>query len=135
MRSLLLLPLLLSACGAVVVVPGAPVSKPAAGRAERVLAECLMLERAHQTLQERRQPAPADILVGCPGHEGKRDEMPLKAQSEALRRANAAELPPNVRAQGASAARIYRRMITRGVPESLAREMAEGQLFAAAAGK
>ena len=131
MRLVLALPVVLSACAAVVVVPGAPQRK-SGDLASRVLLECRMLEEAQATLRARGQTAPSDIVVGCPGHEGVTDSMPLKAQTAALRTANAAQLPASVQRQGTEAARIYRRMITRGVPESLAQEIAQGERFAAA---
>jgi len=115
-------------------VPGAgAVAGAGVGRDARIAAECRMLERAHSALIGARGTAPPDIVTGCPGHEGLRDAMPLAQQTRALRAANAAALPDEVRAGGRGAERIYRRMITRGVPEDLARDIARGPEFATAA--
>ncbi|MFN3647533.1 MAG: hypothetical protein ACK4S2_13635 [Gemmobacter sp.] len=112
----------LAGCAAPVAVP-----PPGAGNREgRLAAECRLLEAAHAATAARLGQAPPDILVGCPGHEGRRDAMPLAAQSAALRVANAAALPPVVAAAGPAAARAYRRMISRGVPEDVAAGLAQG---------
>lgn len=103
------------------------------GRTARIAAECRLLEVAHAETLARGLDAPSDILVGCPGHETARDTMPLKAQSAALRRANAAVLPPDVVANGPQAARLYRRMISRGVPEAVAAAVSQGALLRDAA--
>ena len=110
-----------------------PMPEPAPqGRAARIAAECRLLESAHAATMARGLSAPSDILVGCPGHEAARDTMPLAAQTAALRAANAAVLPSQVAALGPQAARIYRRMISRGVPESVAADVAQGPLLRAA---
>lgn len=109
-------------------------SVPEPSRQDRIAAECAVLEAAYQTALEQGNAAPPDIVVGCPGRETLRDTMPLRAQSEALRRANAAVLPAGIAAIGPRAEVIYRRMITRGVPESVAAGMAGGRLFRVAAG-
>lgn len=121
----------LAACGAPPQPLDAP-HPPMADRASRIAAECKTLEAAYTLMQGRGQVAPPDILVGCPGHEALRDTMPLKAQSAALRQANAAVLPPAVQAAGPAGARAFRRMITRGVPVDIANEVSQGALFAAA---
>lgn len=136
MRLVLVLPVLLSACAGAVSPPvGQPLAPASATRAERIAVECRLLEEAHRQITAQGGAAVPDILVGCPGREALRDAMPLKAQSAALRRANAALLPAAVQAQGPEGARIYRRMITRGVPESLARSLAETPLFAVVAAR
>ena len=123
--------LVLGGCAAAMPVP--PSAPAPSGREARVAAECRMLAQAHAETLRRGLAAPPDILVGCPGHEALRDAMPLAAQTAALRAANAAVLPPEVAASGVRGARIYRRMITRGVPEAVAGDVARGPLFAAAA--
>lgn|GEM_PF-1445823 len=126
--------LLLAGCGAQVAGPGAAVA-PVSGvsRAQAIAAECRLLEEAHRRVASAQGRASADILTGCPGHETLRDEMPLKAQTAALRRANAAQIPPVVQGLGVEGPRIYRRMITRGVPEAVAQQLAASDLMAQAA--
>ncbi len=130
---IMLMVLMLSGCAAVAPLPERR-SAPPQDRAARIAAECRLLEAAHAATRAEGLAAPPDILTGCPGHEHLRDTMPLRAQSAALRTANAARLPPAVAALGPQAARIYRRMITRGVPEPVAARVAQGPLLAAAAG-
>ncbi|WP_323042399.1 hypothetical protein [Gemmobacter sp.] len=127
MRAMLLV-LGLAGCAAAVPAPQVAVQ----GRAGRIAAECRLLEAAHAATRARMGTAPPDILVGCPGHEALRDAMALTAQSAALRVANAAVLPPEVAAAGPQGARLYRRMISRGVPEPVAADVARGPLLAAA---
>ncbi|MDP2086661.1 MAG: hypothetical protein Q8K20_15810 [Gemmobacter sp.] len=128
-----LLVLMLAGCAVPVVVPGRVTVRE--DRAGQILAECKVLEAAHAATRARLGSAPPDILVGCPGHEGLRDGMSLAAQSAALRAANAAPLPPAVAASGVQGARIYRRMITRGVPETVAATVAQGPMWQAAVGR
>lgn len=100
------------------------------GPAARVSAECRLLERAQEETRARGLRAWPDVLVGCPGHEALRNAMSLAQMSAATRAANAAPLPAGV-ARGRSEM-IYRRMITRGVPEPVARDLATSVDFAAA---
>lgn len=126
------LAVMLAGCGAELAGPPGP-SVSGVGRAEAVAAECRLLEEASRRMTLSGARAPADILTGCPGHETVRDEMALKAQTAALRRANAAQIPVEVRALGVHGPRVYRRMITRGVPEVIAQQLAGSDLMAAAA--
>ncbi len=130
MRSLAALPLLLAACAAPMAVP---VAAPQPSPAERIAAECRLLERAQQATAARGLRAWPDVLVGCPGHAEAENAMTLAQASEATRRANAAQLPEAVRAQGARAETVYRRMITRGVPVAVAESLAATPEFAEAA--
>lgn len=128
----LAMPLVLMACaGQPVVTPSVP---KASGLEGRRLAECQVLELAYAETKARGLLAPQDILVGCPGREGFRDEMPLKAQSAALRAANQSQLPAEVARSGVQAGIAYRRMITRGVPEAVARDIARGARVQAISG-
>jgi hypothetical protein len=127
MRALLPLPLLLAACATPVAMP-VPVPAPA----DRIAAECRMLEAAQTETAARGLRAWPDILVGCPGHEGTANAMTLAQASAATRAANAARPPEAVRAMGARADMVYRRMITRGVPVTVAEAMAATPEFAAA---
>ena len=123
---LIVLPLLLAACAA--VVP----SQPARAPADRVATECRLLERAAMEAVQSGMAAPADILSGCPGHEALRATMTMVEMSASTGAANAAVAPATVQAMGARADMVYRRMITRGVPEAIAREMVQTPEFAAA---
>ena len=129
MRSLAALPLLLAACAAPMAVPVA--APPSA--TERMAAECRLLERAQEATAARGLRAWPDVLIGCPGHAEAENAMTLAQASEATRRANAAQLPEAVRAQGARAETVYRRMITRGVPVAVAESLAATPEFAEAA--
>ena len=123
----------LAGCAVPVVVPGRVEVRT--DRAGQILAECKMLEAAHARVRATTGAAPPDILVGCPGHEGLRDAMPLAAQTAALRAATAAQPPAPVQAAGPQGERVWRRMITRGVPVAVANEVAKGPMFRAAAGR
>lgn len=134
MRVLLALPLILAACATAPITKAPHQSEPMS-RATRIAAECALLLHARERLIATARPAPQDIVVGCAGFEAAKDEMPLKAQSAALRAANAATLPPEVQRLAPQGEVVYRRMISRGVPESLAAELAPSALFRTAAGK
>jgi hypothetical protein len=123
-RAFLPLPLVLAACATPVDVP-APM--------DRVAAECRLLEVAHAETEARGLRAWPDVLVGCPGHEGEQNAMTLAQASDATRAANAATAPQAVRALGARADVVFRRMITRGVPVAVAEAMVATPEFAAAA--
>jgi hypothetical protein len=134
MRALLALPLVLAACATPQAMPGpAPIAIPAAATADRVAAECRLLERAQAETEARGLRAWPDVLVGCPGHEGLGNAMTLSQASGATRAANAARPPAAVRAMGARAETLFRRMITRGVPVAVAEAVAGTPEFAAAA--
>jgi len=121
----LTLALFLAACAA----PGqAP--RPAADPQDQIARECLLLERASAAMAARGENPQPDILVGCPGHEALRDAMSVAEMSAATRRAIAVQPPAEV--QGPRADMVYRRMITRGVSDAVAAEMARTPEFAAA---
>lgn len=107
MKTRLALLLTLTACA-----PALPV---AASRAvDRIAAECALLAQA-----ARQMPAPhAGLSEGCPGTEA-RDTRPLPEQMASLRAATAAALPPGL-APASRAETVFRRLITRGVPPSIA---------------
>lgn len=75
-------------------------------------------------------PAHDGLREGCPG-ETRRDTRPLPQQTASLREAHGAALPPGAPAT-ARADAVFRRMITRGVPVVLARELTLDPAFAAA---
>ncbi len=127
MRALLLLPLVLAACATPAMVP-----PPAPTPAERIAAECRLLERAQEETETRGLRAWPDMLVGCPGHEGLATAMTLAQASDATRAANAAPAPQAVKALGTRADMVWRRMITRGVPLAVAQAMVATPEFAAA---
>lgn len=124
-RLSLVMALTLMACAA------PPAMTPIAGDAAgRLAAECRLLERAQAETRARGLRAWPDVLVGCLGHEALRDAMSLPQMSAATRAANAAPLPAGVaRGRGEM---VYRRMITRGVPEPVARDLVTSAEFAAA---
>ncbi len=76
-------------------------------------------------------PAHDGLLEGCPGSTA-RDTRPLARQTASLREGGQAALPPGV-AQGSRGEAVFRRMITRGVPVSLAIRLTADPLFAEAA--
>lgn len=124
MRALLALPLL-AACAA-------PVAAPPPPPGNRIAAECRLLEAAQAETAARALRAWPDVLVGCPGHEGARDAMSLAQMTAATRAANAARLPDGARTLGPRADLVFRRMITRGVPVTVAEAMVARPEFAAA---
>ena len=129
MRALLSLVLMLAACATPVALPG---PAPAPAPADRITAECRLLERAQAETAARGLTVWPDVLVGCPGHAGTQNAMTLAQASQATRRANAARPPAEVQALGARADMVFRRMITRGVPVEVAEALAATPDFATA---
>lgn len=127
----LALALLLAACSVPAVAPRPP---PAAtpDLPARVNAECRLLEAAQAETRARGLTAWPDVLAGCPDHPEARPAMSLRQMSDATRTANRAVLPPGARALGPRADLVFRRMITRGVPEPVAAAMTARPEFAAA---
>ena len=125
----LALPLLLAACATAAPAPQPPAPAPLA---ERIAAECRLLEAAQADTIARGLQAWPVVLTGCPGHEGAAPAMTMAQASDATRRANSATLPPAVATAGPRAETVYRRMITRGVPVEVAEAMALTPGFAAA---
>ncbi|WP_417601855.1 hypothetical protein, partial [Pararhodobacter oceanensis] len=76
------------------------------------------------------QPAHDGLAEGCPGVTAT-DSRPLSQQSAATRAAVAAALPAGVEA-GSRAEVVFRRMITRGVPLSVATDLTTSDAFATA---
>lgn len=132
MRSLALLPplcllsLTLAACSA-----GAPAPRAAPTGAARIAAECALLTQAGTMMAAAGNPAHDGLLEGCPGSTA-RDTRPLARQTASLRDGGQATLPPGV-TQGSRGEAVFRRMITRGVPVSLATQLTADPLFAEAA--
>ena len=126
MRRFFLLPLALAACTA-----AAPPATPVPSPQDRVAAECALIDRAMIMLAANGTPAHAGMDEGCPGVTA-RDTRALPEQMDSLRAANEAALPAAMRA-GSRAETVYRRLITRGVPVSLALHLTSDPLFAAAA--
>lgn len=127
MRLFLLLPLALGAC-----VSSAPpqTAEPAVSPESRLVAECALLARAAEMMAAAGTPAQGALTEGCPG-DTSRDTRPLARQTASLREAGAAPLPPGVIA-GTRAEAVFRRMITRGVPPSLALHLTSDPLYAEA---
>lgn len=132
MRSFALLPplcllsLTLAACSA-----GAPAPRAAPTAAARIAAECALLTQAGTMMAAAGNPAHDGLLEGCPGSTA-RDTRPLARQTASLRDGGQAVLPPGV-TQGSRGEAVFRRMITRGVPVSLATQLTADPLFAEAA--
>ena len=126
MRALMLLPLL-AACAV-----AAPTPAPAPAAPDRIASECRLLEAATAETQARGLMAWPDVLEGCPDHPEARAAMSRAQMSAATRAANAATLPAAARALGPRADLVFRRMITRGVPEAVAEAMVNRPEFAAA---
>ena len=120
---------LLAACG----LPdrSAPDQAPAPSAADRIAAECGLLARAGTMMEAAGQTAHPGLREGCPGVSAA-DNRDLDTQMASLRAATGAPLPPSLQA-GTRAETVYRRMITRGVPVSLAGHLTGDPLFAIAA--
>lgn len=112
--------LLLAACAQPTMQRGTP-------PVDRLAAECALLTRAAETMGST---APDGLLEGCPGITA-HDTRPLAQQTASLRAANAAPLPASVQA-GTRADTVFRRMMTRGVPPTLATTLTTSQEFTAA---
>ncbi len=95
-----------------------------------VAAECALLERAYTATQAAGQPAFADIVAGCPGREGLAEQMGRTENAAAFTRASSAPVPST--ANSRTGRILFQRMIARGVPVSIATQMAATPEFAAA---
>ncbi len=126
MRILLLAPLFLAAC-----VASTPQPAPEPSPAERLVAECALLTRAVDMMAAAGTPAAPGLREGCPDERGI-DSRPLIRQTASLREAQSAALPPGLQ-PGTRAETVFRRMITRGVPVSLAIHLTSDPIFAEAA--
>ncbi|WP_417587710.1 hypothetical protein [Pararhodobacter oceanensis] len=115
--------MLLAACAT-----GQPLRAPAPQ--DRIAAECALLAQAAAQMEAAGQPAHDGLTEGCPGTTAT-DSRPLSQQSAATRAAVAAALPAGVEA-GSRAELLFRRMITRGVPLSVASALTSSEAFAAA---
>jgi len=128
MRHILLLPLALAACTATAPAP-APVPPPTPEA--RLEAECALLAHAAGMMSAAGMPPHDGLREGCPG-ETALDTRPLPRQTAALREANSTPLPAGL-IPGSRGEEVFRRMITRGVPVSLAAHLITEPVFAAAA--
>ena len=125
MRKFVLTPLFLAAC-----VASSPGPAPEPSPAERLVAECALLTRAVDMMAAAGTPAAPGLREGCPD-ERRIDSRPLAQQTASLREANAVALPPGL-IPGTRAETVFRRMITRGVPVSLAIHLTSDPIFEAA---
>lgn len=112
----------LSACVAV------PRASQMPDPATRLAAECALLVEAAQRMGPQAHPG---LLEGCPGTTA-RDTRPLPQQLASLRAAQAAPLPAGIAPQ-TRADTVFRRLITRGVPVSIATSLSDGPRFRTAA--
>lgn len=103
---------------------------PRVSVAQRVAAECRLLDQAAAQMAAQGRAAHDGLTEGCPGVSA-RDTRPLAQQTASLRAANAAALPASV-AAGSRAENVFRRMITRCVPVGIATALADSPEFAAA---
>lgn len=109
--SLMTLLVLLTACS----TPGPDRVAPPA---DRIAAECALLTQAAAEMTLQGLAVHEGLSEGCPGTSA-RDTRPLPVQSASTRAANAAPLPAGL-AAGSRAEAVFRRMITRGVPVTIA---------------
>lgn len=125
MRLILIFPLLLAAC-----VSAGPRPEAEPTQAQRLDAECALLTRAVEMMAAAGTPAAPGLREGCPDERGI-DSRPLTRQTASLREANATPLPPGLMPDSRAEV-VFRRMITRGVPVSLAIHLTSDPIFAAA---
>lgn len=130
MRPITLAPALallaLSAC-----VSSPPPAAPAPSPDERLVAECALLAHAGTMMAAAGQPPHEGLTEGCPGVTAT-DARPMARQLESLRAGSQTPLPAGL-IPGTRGEEVFRRLITRGVPVSLAVHLATDPLFAAAA--
>ena len=130
MRQITLAPALLSLALAA-CVSTAPQTPREASPDARIAAECALLDHAAGMMSAAGQPPHAGLSEGCPGV-AETDARPIEAQMASLRLANSARLPagilPDTRGE-----EVFRRMLTRGVPISLAEHLITSPQFATAA--
>ena len=129
MRHIALAPALLSLALAA-CVSNTPPEAPEPTAEDRIVAECALLDRAAAMMAAAGQPPHAGLSEGCPGI-AETDARPVEAQMESLRLANSARLPVGL-VPGTRGEEVYRRMLTRGVPISLAEHLITSPQFAAA---
>lgn len=98
---------------------------------QRIAAECVLLGRAATMMASAGQPPHVGLNEGCPGVTDV-DARPIEDQMASLRLANSARLPVGLVA-GTRGEEVYRRMLTRGVPISLAEHLITSPQFAEAA--
>lgn len=108
-----------------------PPAPPPAPPVDLLAAECRLLVEAAARMAAGGNPAHDGLTEGCPGSDA-RDTRPLAAQMDSLRAATAAPLPHSLEA-GTRAETVFRRMITRGVPPTLATVLTETVDFRLAA--
>jgi hypothetical protein len=108
-----------------------PVQRAAPTAQDRVIAECALLAEAAQRMAAGGSPAHDGLRDGGPGIEA-RDTRPLPQQTASLRAAAGADLPAGI-AANSRADQVFRRMITRGVPVSIASALTQDPVFDAAA--
>jgi len=125
----LLVPVL-ALCVLAACAPRAP-TQPAAPPVDRLAAECRLLVEAAARMVAGGSAAHDGLTEGCPGSDA-RDTRPLAVQMDSLRAATAAPLPHGMQA-GTRAETVFRRMITRGVPPTLATVLTETVDFRLAA--
>ena len=130
MRALILAPALLSLALSACVSTATQTPREASPD-ERIAAECALLSHAAGMMAAAGQPPHAGLTEGCPGV-AETDARPIEAQMASLRLANSARLPVGLVA-GTRGEEVHRRMLTRGVPISLAEHLITGPQFAAAA--
>lgn len=111
-----------------VMACGAPL--PPLPSQDRLTAECSLLAQAGAAMTVAGLAVHRGLQEGCPGV-SERDARPLPQQSASLRSANTAALPQGV-AAGSRAETVFRRMITRGVPVTVAVRLVATEAFASA---
>ena len=95
-----------------------------------VQAECAMLAKAYEQAKAQSAIDEPAIVEGCPGFERLRVNSDNFAEAGRFARAASASLPLDAAASGPVALRLYRRMISRGVPAIVAEDISRTATFA-----
>ncbi len=95
----------------------------------RVVAECRMLERAFKETEKQTGQKYFSIVQGCPGYEKVRVSSSVLSGAGSFLKAAGASMPTSVQAGGATAKRLYQRMIARGTPAKVAFTIANSPEF------
>ena len=94
----------------------------------KVTTVCALYERAYSETKAALLPAPLDIVIGCPGRTSLKSQMSRLENATAFRAATSAPLPPAASATEVGK-RLFQRMISRGVPVSVATRMTKTPEF------
>ena len=96
---------------------------------QAIMAECRLLTRAYQETKKRTGQHRPGIVEGCPDYKKIAASSNRVTQAGSFLSAATARVPANVKAGGATAQRLYQRMIARGTPAKIAQIVSQSPEF------